>query len=43
MRGADTDRMEDFSEQKLGFKEQENNVVLIKGSHLLAKLELVGR
>ena len=33
----------DFTEQKLGFKEQEKNVVLIKGSHLLAKLELVGR
>ena len=33
----------DFAEQKLGFKEQEKNVVLIKGSHLLAKLELVGR
>ena len=33
----------DFAEQKLGFKEQEKNVVLVKGSHLLAKLELVGR
>ena len=33
----------DFAEQELGFKEQEKSVVLVKGSHLLAKLELVGR
>ena len=33
----------DFAEQKLGFKEQGKNVVLVKGSNLLAKLELVGR
>ena len=33
----------DFAEQKLGFKEQEKNVMLVKGSQLLAKLELVGR
>ena len=35
--------MLDFMEQRLGFKEQEKSVVLVKGSHLLAKLELVGR
>ena len=33
----------DFGERKLGFKEHEKEVQLIKGSHLLVKLELVGR
>ena len=32
----------DFAEQKLGFKEKDKHVNLIKVSHLLAKLELVG-
>ena len=31
-----------MAEQKLGFKEKNNNINLLKGSHLLAKLELVG-
>ena len=35
--------MLDFGEQKLGFKEQNKKVELMKGSHLLAKLELVGK
>ena len=33
----------DFGERKLGFKEKQKDVELIKGSHLLVKLELVGR
>ena len=33
----------DFAEQKLGFKQQDKSAVLVKGSHLLARLELVGR
>ena len=33
----------DFAERKLGFKEKDKNVDLVKGSHLLAKLELVGK
>ena len=33
----------DFGERKVGFKEQKKDIKLIKGSHLLAKLELVGR
>ena len=32
-----------FRKRKLGFKEHEKEVQLIKGSHLLAKLELVGK
>ena len=33
----------DFEDRKLGFKEKKKEVDLIKGSHLLVKLELVGR
>ena len=33
----------DFAERKLGLKENDKEVELIKGSHLLAKLELVGK
>ena len=33
----------DFAEQKLVFKEQEKSIMLVKVSHLLAKLELVVR
>ena len=33
----------DFADRKLGFKEKNKAVDLIKGSHLLVKLELVGK
>ena len=33
----------DFAERKLGFKEENKTVDLIKTSHLIIKLELVGR
>ena len=33
----------DFAERKLGFKENDKAVELIKRSHLLVKLELVGK
>ena len=33
----------DFGEQKLEFKDQEKKVRLMKESHLMAKLELVGK
>ena len=33
----------DFADRKLGFKEKNKTVDLIKGSHLLVKLELVGK
>ena len=33
----------DFEESKLGFKEKNKEVDLIKGSHMLVKLELVGK
>ena len=33
----------DFEERKLGFKEQKKRVDLIKRSHLVVKLELVGK
>ena len=33
----------DFAARKLGFKDNSKDIDLIKGSHLLAKLELVGK